>query len=683
MPATWFTLASSVASIVVSAIYLLVALSPIYYFHGLVQGFYSLLDYRLHYAVNQQPVSMPHTDYIRHVSLSFTASSLAVLLLSAASIIIFRWRLQLASGLVFGNASALILLHGLFNGYINRAVIMDLGRFSNILRDRVAVETSAGNITFIGTRIEPAGVILLATNTWLMLALIVAVAATSFASITLVSTKTVKPTLTNTPRLPGLRLELLYAMASIFMLSSFASVFVYYQSALTILPQPPPATLETPPYDYACTALARTSRGALTYTDFEAYPVPGWSNSGGIWTSVAGVAGSKGNVLQGADNNRGLGGESHYYYNTSASGNNWVAVKTRWVSGTGYYGISMMNTGRNRMYTVEIYRAEPTTGDLRIRSFNVIAPPPNRWTIHASVAIPGYSQESWYTIVVSYSASGTTITITAYLYDANGNYVTSASATITHRNVFTPAYLGVSVDDATAYFDEFILSSTDPRSISFTGFYTGMVVEVWDNLGSLVNSSTAPATSFTLSVTRDVVVGTGSDGRIIVTYPDAYLCGVLTVPVTDAVLGGDTYTLSTAPIVVGLGANKTSTSLTLYISGTSSFNTTARILRVNAFQLLYARLVLDTLSASSTLNLDVWIEGATNSTNISVRNGVPVATSTSIVQLNPGLGNTIHFSGYSASTSQSAVLNLKLELCTTATGAGACVCYPLNLTIHS
>ncbi|MEM2370532.1 MAG: hypothetical protein QXH51_06485 [Candidatus Bathyarchaeia archaeon] len=666
-------LASGVACIAASAIYLLVAVLPAYYFHGYVQGYYSILDYRLHYLVNRQPVPMPHTDYIRHVSLSFTISSLAILAISALSIAISRRRLPLASGLVFGCASTIILLYGLLNGYIYRAISLDLGRFSGLLGDRVIVRTLAGNITFVGVRLEQTGVLGLALNGRLMLALVATAVAASYASIVLVLTKSSKPLFDRIPWPARIRQGLVYAMMGILAFSSLASVFTYYPSTLTIAPQPPPATLEQPPYTYTCTALTRTSREALTYTDFEIYPIPGWTARGGIWNNIGDVAGAKGKVLQGVDNDRGLGGASQYYYNTKVSGNNWVALKTRLFSGTGYYGVSMMNSGRNRMYAVEIY-ATATTGYLEIWTYNVVS---GAWSRHANVIIPNFNRESWYTIVVSYSVSGTSITITAYLYDASGNYITSASVTITHNNVFTPAYVGVIVNNVTAYFDEFILSTVDPRSISFTNFYTGMKVEVWDNLGNPVNSTTAPAQSFTLNVISDIVVGTGGDGRIVVRYPDAYLCGTLTMPSTDAILGGDAYALTTASIAVSLGSNRTSASLTLYISGTPQFTTTARVLRISASQVLYTRLILDSASAPPTLNLDIWLEGATSSTSITIRDGVPTTTSTSIVQLNLGLGNSVSLNGYFTATGQTATLNLKLELCTMPGGAGACVYYPV------
>ena len=72
--------ASGLATALASVLHLLAALQPLYRFHGLIQGYYSLLSYSLVYTVNQQPVSMPHTDYIQHVSLAYAFSALTLLL---------------------------------------------------------------------------------------------------------------------------------------------------------------------------------------------------------------------------------------------------------------------------------------------------------------------------------------------------------------------------------------------------------------------------------------------------------------------------------------------------------------------------------------------------------------------------------------------------------------------------
>ncbi|MEM3647245.1 MAG: hypothetical protein QW334_03770 [Thermofilum sp.] len=341
------------------------------------------------------------------------------------------------------------------------------------------------------------------------------------------------------------------------------------------------------------------------------------------------------------------------------------------MTGNDWFGVSLINSALNRVYVIGI---EDDTSQIEIRSFNVERS--DRWqTLYQTTFT--YTRGNWYVIVVNYMVTPTSVTITAWVYNEYGDFLISISASSTSPNRFTPAYIGVFVDNPTAQFDDFIISTVDPRSILFNGFVVGMRVEVWDNLGLLVNSTSAPASSFRLDVVPDLVVGTGVNGKIIVRYPDAYLCGTLTVPSTDAILGGDAYNLTTASIAVNLGSNRTSASLTLYISGTPQFTTTARVLRISASQVLYARLILDSASAPPTLNLDIWLEGATSSTSITIRDGVPTTTSTSIVQLNLGRGNSISLNGYFTATGQTATLNLKLELCTMPGGAGACVYYPV------
>ncbi|MEM4770227.1 MAG: hypothetical protein QXL49_01365 [Acidilobaceae archaeon] len=669
-------LVSGVACAIVSTIYILVVVLPVYYFHGYIQGYYSILDYRLYYIVDQQPVSMQHTDYIRHVSLSFTVLSLTILSLSILSIVLSRGRATLAAGLAFGCSSALILLYGLFNGYIYRAMELDLARFRGLLGDIITMRTTAGNITFTGVRLEQAGVLGLALNNWIMLMLIAIAVVASYASVLLVSMRLPKHILRHSAWYGRIGQGLVYTMTAVLVLSSLASIFSYYPSSLVIVPQPPPATLEQSQYTYTCTDLARTSRGALTNTDFEEYPISGWTNYGGNWELSTG-GGFKGNALRGRDNNRGVGASSQYYWNTRIDGYTslWVSVKVRAETIDGRKGIGLLNADRNRLYEISV-----SNGLATIRKYD------GSWVSIGSSPVSGYSATRWYTLVLHYNVTAARVSFRLWVYDDTGTLVSTLSASDVGGTRFTPAYAGVTIDAPPASwfrFDDFIISTVDPRIIMFTGFYTGMRVKVWDNLGNLVSSETTTATSFTLDVTRDIVVGTGVDGRIAVEYPDAYLCGTLTVPSTDAILGGDTYALTTASISVSLGSNKTSASLTLKISGTTRFNTTARVLQISTSQILYARLILDSASALPTLNLNIWIEGATSSTSIIIKDGVPIADSTSLVQLNLGAGNSISISGYFTATDQLATLNLKLKLCTVSNEAGACIYYPIVLSVNS
>ncbi|MEM4881765.1 MAG: hypothetical protein QXP89_06590 [Desulfurococcaceae archaeon] len=669
---------SGVACAIVSLLYLLVATMPIYHFHGYVRGYYSILDYRLYYSYNQQPIAMPITDYIRHVSVTFTLLSLALLALSILSIA-FTWkRPSMALGLVYGVSVSLVALYGLLNGYIYRAVSADVGMFSYLARDVVVFRTLAGTITFKGVVIEPTSVHWIVLDSWvppLLLALATASSATATGA-TLSKVYKLKPAERSEWWAAKMQHGAVYVTLVLITFSALASVFIYYPTTIGLKPQPPPATLEQPPYTYTCTALTRTSKGALTYTDYEAYPVPGWTSYGGVW-GLSADGGFRGNALRGRDNNGGVGGRaSQYYWNTRIDGYTslWVSVKVRAEAGDGYKGIGLLNADRSRLYEISVQSTAT------IRKWD------GRWRLIGSTSVPGYSATRWYTLVLNYNVTATAVSFALWIYDDTGALVATLTASDTGATRFTPAYAGVTIDAATDRwfrFEDFIVSTVDPRFLYFTGFYTGMRVEVWDNLGYLVNSTTASIQPFTLGVVGDVVVGTGSNGRIVVKYPDNYLCGVLTVPATDAILGGDTYALSTSPFTLSLGANRTSASLTLYISGASSFNTTIRILRVNASQLLYARLILDAYTSPPTLNLDAWIEGTSDSTSISMRSGVPVTTSTSIVQLSLGLGNSIVLSGYFTATGQTAMLNLKLELCTGLGGSGACVYYPLSTELKS
>jgi len=672
---------SCVASVAIAVLYVLLSITPILRFSGYVEGYYSLYNYRLSYTHNGQLIHMPHTDYVRHVVGVFSTASYTLAGVAVLAIAIARRKPFTAPGIAYGASTALIVLYGLLKGYIWRAIELDIARFNHLIGGTLTYRTLAGTITFEGIKVEQTIIYRVALLSpipiiLLTVAIIPSAIATGIAIYTFYknNTQTEKPS-RKTP-VNKLKKVTAYTTIGLTTFALLASVFTYYPSSIAVNPQPPPATLEQPPYTYTCTGLLRTSRRALTYTDFEAYPVPGWTSYGGVWELSAG-GGFKGNALRGRDNNGGVARQtSQYYWNTRIDGYTslWVSVKVRAEAGDGYKGIGLLNADRSRLY------------EISVQSTATIYKWDGAWRLLGSTSVPGYSATRWYTLVLYYTVTATAVSFTLWIYDDTGALVATLTASDTGATRFTPTYAGVTIDAATDRwfrFDDFIVSTVDPRFLYFTGFYTGMRVEVWDNLGYLVNSTAAPAPSFTLGVVSDVVVGTGSDGRIVVRYPDAYLCGVLTVPSTDAILGGDAYTLSTAPITVVLGVNKTSASLALRISGDPRFTTEARVLWVNVFQLLYARLLLDSFSAPSTLNLDLWIEGAATSTRIGIRNGNPISTSTSIVQLNLGLGNTIYLRGNFTSANQVARLNLKLEICTMPGSMGVCVYYPIALELTS
>ncbi|MEM4717521.1 MAG: hypothetical protein QXE81_02020 [Desulfurococcaceae archaeon] len=671
-------LVSTILSLVISILYILLAIAPLWDLRGYVNGYYSILWYKIYYAHSEQELLMPHTDYVKHVSFIFVSLSMLLLIISIISIVRARRDVFKTAGLAYGVACSLGALYGLFSGFLYRAARYDIESLYTLLGDYKTTTTSAGLIVFKGIELRSTLINKLLINTPFLVVLItIEIIASAIATaLALIAMGSYKPRVITPSRGRGQASYISHLAIYTLTLIALASIFTYYPATIHIYPQPPTITLEYPEYTYTCTELSRTRREALAYTDFETYPVPGWTSYGGVWElSVDG--GFKGNALRGRDNNGGVGrASSQYYWNTRIDGYTslWVSLKVRAETTDGYKGIGLLNADRSRLY------------EISVQSTATIYKWDGAWRLLGSTSVPGYSATRWHTLVLYYTVTATAVNFALWIYNDTGALVATLTASDTGATRFTPAYAGVTVDAGTNLwfrFEDFVLSTEDPRSLYFTGFYEGLRVEVWDNLGYLVNSTTALAPSFTLGVVADVVVGTGSNGRILVRYPDAYLCGELTVPSTNAVLGGDTYALSTSPITLILGANKTSASLTLYLSGVSSFNTMARILRVNTSQLLYARLILDTYTSLATLNLDVWIEGVSTSTSISVRNGVPVETSTSIVQLRLGLGNTIDLRGYFTGQGQSATLSLKLELCTSSDGAGACVRYPVLIVVTS
>ena len=282
--------------------------------------------------------------------------------------------------------------------------------------------------------------------------------------------------------------------------------------------------------------IVRTSRGALVYTDFETTP-SGWASRGGAWIIIPG--GYKGNALLGEDNNKGIGKASQYYYNYDFStryNSLWVSTKVRLVSDTGSAGIYMINLGGNRLYTIEI----TADGFLQVRSFAVDA---KGWKTLGSTKISGFARVNWYTIVVSYSATARSLaTFNAYVYDTTGTVVASLTNIQSKgKKVFVPAYIGVGVDDAVALFDDFIVSTVDPRTIVVENLPgANYRVEIYDNFGNLIGNATSDKTGIaSVSVVRDIVVGTGVDGSIKVYDPEGNLILSYTLP--DNILGGDTY----------------------------------------------------------------------------------------------------------------------------------------------
>jgi hypothetical protein len=336
--------------------------------------------------------------------------------------------------------------------------------------------------------------------------------------------------------------------------------------------------------------LVRVNRSAVQeklWTDFEFMP-DGWSQDGGSWWIVY-DSGFKGNALRGSDDDKGLGGASHFYNNTDLSGYTslWVSVKTRRDTGTGYYGISMKDRDSKKLYTIEIYRVTDKKGNVVVRSYNV---DDGGWYTLGSASIANYDQQNWYAIIVNYVVDKKAVNFFVWVYDESGNEVASLSARSRDKGRFAPAYIGVDVDGPgmRALFDDFIVSTVDPRVVNFIDLPgAGYTICIYDDFGALVNCSTSTGSSASVGVVNDVVVGTGVDGRIVVKDPSGGIIVDYRASQGDAVLGGDAYKLVTR----GFGAS---------LVDLASF--------ANCIKLFNANLSLY-VTANATVTLEVLVNG--------------------------------------------------------------------------
>jgi hypothetical protein len=78
---------------------------------------------------------------------------------------------------------------------------------------------------------------------------------------------------------------------------AYASVLVYSPISTSISPASPPIILIEGDYKLTFTGISRSGRGASVYTDFETYPISGWTSSGGSW-SLASGGGYKGECFK-------------------------------------------------------------------------------------------------------------------------------------------------------------------------------------------------------------------------------------------------------------------------------------------------------------------------------------------------------------------------------------------------
>lgn len=426
--------------------------------------------------------------------------------------------------------------------------------------------------------------------------------------------------------------------------------------------------------------MSRTSRGAITYTDFE-QPLNNWASTGGVW-SIAPNAGYKGNALNGAySGGTGIGYSKQYYYNYDLSNNTslFVTVKAKYYQGSGWYGIALINSQKNRLYAIDI----EATGYIEIWSYNVEAR--NSWQQLNYASISNYNQNNWYVIVLNYSVSNRSVDINTYVYDLSGNLVGSISASSTSNRRFTPAYIGLDVDTAVALFDDFEISTSDPRTATFLNLNPGMGVEIWDNLGNLVASGVASSTQLDVSLISDIVVGTGFGGSIIIRGAGGTPVLNYTVPNSDAILGGDKYNISyCAPSVIISQANTTaSVSLSLPASINISSLTFLNITNLDTYP-YYASIAVSYYSLSPNHNGAIYLisQSGASSSPITFSYGILSSSSTSTIPLVSGSGNAI-IANLTSSGQGTSQLNIVLKYCSAAGDAGACVFYPISINISS
>jgi len=222
--------------------------------------------------------------------------------------------------------------------------------------------------------------------------------------------------------------------------------------------------------------------------------------------------------LLGTDNNGGPGGTSIYYWVSSISSYAGfsVSVKVQQVAqagGTIYMGVDLLQSAAvgSRLYEIDVY-VSGTTGYLEIRYYSGA-----RWTrLYRSSQTFLVDGSRWFIMLINYSrnTATTTNTISAAVYDVNGNQLASGSVQIGGNRYFVPSYVGVSVNSGTgsgarARFDDFVFSLGNPRYLLVEGLPPGYRVELYDDEGRAVAEATSGGGVTRLDILKDLVVGRG------------------------------------------------------------------------------------------------------------------------------------------------------------------------------
>jgi len=471
-----------------------------------------------------------------------------------------------------------------------------------------------------------------------------------------------------------------------FLAVCYSSLYVFYSVGVGFVPQPPPLVFSG--YSFlVCGGSYRVGRASLTFSDFEELPA-GWGLLGGSWVISVG-AGFRGNSLQGTDNNGGPGGSSIYYWGSSISSYTSfsVSVKVRQVTQAGggvYMGVILLqsNSVSSRSYEISVY-ASGTTGYLEIWYWSG-----NRWSrLYRSTQSFYVDGTRWFILLINYSRVASTNTISATVYDVNGNVLASGSVQIGGARFFTPSYVGVSVDGsggvagAQAMFDDFVISIGSPRYLLVEGIPQGYSVELYDDEGFLVAGAVSDGGVVSLDVLRDVVVGRGLGASFKIYGGGIEPCTTL---IHEAVVGGDYYRVLIHSVLVNLSDYLTRAEVTVIFSPYSLTLPETQVLKVLNQDSMpyYVGLVFYPNSSlvSEDLKLIIKLSNGTSSTTLLIDGSSPPSQPVHTDLLLVVTEAVINVSVSKDSNTQSS-LSLELTYCSDPISRSICVYYPITLRV--
>jgi len=414
----------------------------------------------------------------------------------------------------------------------------------------------------------------------------------------------------------------------------------------------------------------------------------GWGSLGGSWVISVG-AGFRGNSLWGTDNNGGPGGSSIYYWGFSVSSYTSfsVSVKVRQVAQAGgavYMGVTLLqsNSVSSRSYEISVY-VSGTTGYLDIWYWSG-----NRWTrLYRSTQSFYVDGTRWFILLINYSRVATTNTISATVYDVNGNVLASGSIQIRGARFFTPSYVGVSVDGsgsvagAQAMFDDFVISIGSHMYVLVEGVPQGYRVELYDDEDRLVAEAVSDGGVVRLDVLRDVVVGRGLGATFKIYGEGLNPCSVL---IEEAVVGGDYYRVLIHSVLVNLSDHLTRAEILVSFSPYSLTLPETQVLSVLNQDLMpyHVRLVFYPNSSvvGEGLKLLIKLSNGTSSTTLVIDGSTPpsqpVYTDFLPIITEASINVTM-----SKDVNTQSDLSLELIYCSDPISRGVCVHYPITVRV--